>query len=80
MDLLTPPETATRLRRLADLVKEAREWDEKRRDKQAISSHGSASRCATLRDRAAATARAMLPALRTLDAEEAAKAELSRLP
>lgn len=80
MDLLIPPETATRLRRLADLVSEARQWDEKRRDKEAIRSHGSATRCATLRDRAAATARGMLPSLRTMGAEDAAREELARLP
>ncbi len=80
MPLLLDPETATRLRHLSDVVSEARRWEEGRKDSAAKRSHGSATRCAKLRDRAARTARAMLPSLDTLDVGDLARAELARLP
>lgn len=80
MSLLTPPDVAWRLRRLADLVREARRWEEDRRDAQTIRSRDRVRRCAELRDRAARCARAMVPDLHALGYGDAADTEVARLP
>ena len=80
VDLLTPPAVADRLRRLADLVREARIRDEERRDAAAIRSTTRERHCAQLRDRAARLARGMIPELHALGYGDAADAEIRRLP